>query len=367
MMKLSDLKGVGKKFIESLNQNHIFTTLDLLLHLPRSYQDRTDLNKIDNLIHGDFAQVTGIIQATKINYHSKRKILSCEIQDETGSLVFKLFNFYPNQIHTLSAGRKILLYGQVRISSYLAEMIHPEWKIIPNGELTLAKHLTPLYSTLKGIGSKRIQSYIQQILKPENLTAVQDLMPEKYKQKHNLVPLGEAINFLHSPEQGVELVKLQQGQYKQQKTIIFEELLAHCLSAQKVKAQYQKQKFYPINKITTSLNKFLDNLDFSLTKSQIKVISEIHQDLFNSKYMSRLVQGDVGSGKTIVAALTILPVLKNGYQAIIMAPTEILADQHFAKFKQWFGPLGYDITLLLGKQSAKDRKKKLSEIKSGKT
>ncbi|MDC0534665.1 ATP-dependent DNA helicase RecG, partial [Francisellaceae bacterium] len=350
---------------ETLHQNHIYSLEDLLLNFPKSYQDRTKIVPIHTLMPGQVSQVKGVIQQTRVQHFNRRKILSCEINDGNDSLVFKLFNFYPNQIHALAEGLTVLLYGEVRSNGYLKEMIHPEWKII-KGDIQLARTYMPVYQAIANISPSRINRFISQASQYIETLDFKNYIPKPIQQKIGLMDIKQAINYLHKPPKAAGIIDLNNGQSCAHQSIIFEELLAHCLSAQQVKQQYIQQAIYPLSKKQRYIKLFLEHLEFRLTESQQQVIDEIFTDMFSGAYLSRLIQGDVGSGKTVIAALAALPVIENGYQVILMAPTEILATQHFEKFLNWFKPLNLNVTLLLSKQSASEKKKNLSDITTGK-
>ncbi len=363
-MRLSELSGIGKKIEETLSQANIHSVEDLLLIFPKSYQDRTKIVSIGSLTPGQVAQVKGVIQSTRVQYFNKRKVLVCEINDGDESLAFKLFNFYPNQIRLLSEGLNILLYGQVRLNGYVKEMIHPEWKIVKS-ELLLAKTYTPIYPAIGEVSSTRTSKYISQAIQTINQLNIEDYIPKAIQASLGQISISEAIHYLHHPPKAANINDLIHGQTVAHRSIIFEELLAHCLSAQQVKQQYMTQAIYPIQVCQKLVKVFLSKLEFKLTQSQQQVTDEIFKDMFSGQYVSRLVQGDVGSGKTVIAALAALPVIENGYQVILMAPTEILATQHYQQFSQWFDQLNLNVALLLSKQTAAEKKQNLLAIASG--
>ncbi|MCF6764740.1 ATP-dependent DNA helicase RecG [Thiotrichales bacterium 19S3-7] len=363
-MQLDQIKGIGNQLINKFMKLNIHSVSDLLFHLPRDYQDRTKLNSINLLSFDQMAQIEGIIvNAQVIKARSKRlKLTVKDHSQHTLEVIF--FHFFPNQIAQLRKGQKIQLYGQVKIQSGSWQMIHPEYKLLyPNKPHQLPDRLTPIYPATEGLSSQMIAKYIRIILEDSNYH-LDDILPNWLIQQYHLKELDESLHFIHHPPKTVDLNRLKVFQYAFQRRLIIEELIAHRLSIQLAKTNNQKFNSHVITS-ANRLKEFIQNLAFQPTKAQYKVIEEIQSDLKRPTPMARLVQGDVGSGKTIVAAAAALLIAENNRQTALMAPTEILAEQHYHNFCLWFDPLAIKCALITNKTTKKQRKIILDELING--
>ena len=332
----------------------------LVLHLPLRYIDETHITLIRDLRIGEPAQVEGEIVHAEVTY-KPRKALIARLDDASGHLTLRFLHFYPSQIAALAVGRKIRAYGEVRHGFFGYEMVHPQCKNV--GEKTIvAETLTPVYPTTAGLTQPTIRKAIQIALKQE---VMQETLPAGVYKQLNLPSFKASIHELHSPAPDASLCALENRTTPEWRRLAFDELLAQQLSMRK---HYIKRRSLNAPAIATSqtlVPKILGYLSFSLTKSQLKVVAEIAHDLTQQHPMQRLLQGDVGSGKTIVACMAALQAIEHGWQVALMAPTEILAEQHFKKFELWFAPLNLQIAWLTGSQSKKERELALTNIASG--
>ncbi|WP_062260256.1 ATP-dependent DNA helicase RecG [Endozoicomonas arenosclerae] len=360
------LKGVGAALAEKLAKIHIHNLQDLLFHLPLRYQDRTRITPIA-AIHpeGDYV-IQGSVVASDI-LMGKRRSLLCRISDGTGSVGLRFYHFSSAQKNNLKPGAEIRCFGEPRRGASGLELYHPEYRVIkPDDDIDVEETLTPVYPATEGLTQQRIRSLCEQALeKLDHPEALQEWLPEDVRWKYQLGSLVDAVEFLHSPPPDVSVELLSEGRHPAQIRLAFEELLAHNLSMQKLRTLIRTVKSYEMPPKQTLTRDFRDQLSFSLTGAQEKVLAEISQDMMQPEPMLRLVQGDVGSGKTVVAALAALQAVENGYQAAVMAPTEILAEQHEKNFKSWLKPLGISVAYLSGKTKGKKRQQVLEEIAQG--
>jgi ATP-dependent DNA helicase RecG len=332
----------------------------LLLHLPLRYIDETHITLIRDLRIGEPAQVEGEIVHAEVTYKS-RKALIARLEDVSGQLTLRFLHFYPSQIAALAIGRKIRAFGEVRHGFFGYEMVHPQYKNV--GESTVvAETLTPVYPTTAGLTQPNIRKAIQIALKQD---VMQETLPAGVYKQLSLPSFKSSIHELHSPAPDASLSALENRTTPEWRRLAFDELLAQQLS---MRRHYIKRRSLDAPSISSSkilVPKMQQHLSFSLTKSQQKVVAEIAQDLTQPHPMHRLLQGDVGSGKTIVACMAALQAIEHGWQVALMAPTEILAEQHFKKFEMWFEPLNLQIAWLTGSQSKKERQLALANIYSG--
>ncbi|AMO54438.1 ATP-dependent DNA helicase RecG [Endozoicomonas montiporae] len=360
------LKGVGAALAEKLARIHIHTLQDLLFHLPLRYQDRTRITPIGALQpDGDFV-VQGKVLGAEVVMGRRRSLL-CRISDGTGSAGLRFYHFSAAQKNNLKAGVEVRCFGEPRRGASGLEFYHPEYRVIKSdNQLDVEETLTPVYPATEGLTQQRIRSLCDMALdKLNNPDALQDWLPEVIQQQYRLGALVDAVRLLHSPPPDNSMALLGEGRHPAQRRLAFEELLAHNLSMQKLRTLVRTVNSFPMPPKQELTKAFREQLSFSLTGAQERVVAEISQDMMQPEPMLRLVQGDVGSGKTVVAALAALQVVENGYQAAIMAPTEILAEQHERNFKNWLKPLGVSVAYLSGKTTGKKREKVLEEIASG--
>ncbi|MEH8205753.1 MULTISPECIES: ATP-dependent DNA helicase RecG [Aeromonas] len=360
---LDSLKGVGSKMQEKLERLGLATVQDLLFHLPLRYEDRTQVWPIGDLPPGLHGAVEGEIQDTQL-VMGRRRMMVCRISDGTGTLTLRFFNFTAAQKNSLAAGRLIRCFGEVRPGKYGLEMAHPEYKLLGEEQVGQTEEaLTPVYPTTEGLRQLTLRNLTDQALAQLDLYGVEELLPAGLYPHQ--IELAAALKLLHRPPPSVALPLLESGQHPAQQRLVLEELLAHNLSVLKVRAQAQTQLARALKPAPELVEQLLGALPFKPTGAQSRVVAEISKDLQQSHPMMRLVQGDVGSGKTLVAALAALQAIGNGCQVGLMAPTELLAEQHAINFAKWLEPLGIGVGWLAGKQKGKAREESLAAIADG--
>jgi ATP-dependent DNA helicase RecG len=371
-LALTQLKGVGPKMAQQFTDWGIHDLVNLLFHLPFRYEDRTRITPIGALRPQQTYVVQGFVRSSQILF-GKRRSLSVRIQDKSGSLGLRFFHFTAGQKSQFSEGTEIRCYGEARRGASGLEIYHPEYQVVSANEETFEQNLTPVYPATDGISQSRLRTMINQAL--EMLAAdkfpLRELLPATWLQEWQLPSLAQAIQYLHQPPAEANLEQLEAGEHPCQRRLILEELLAHQLSMHRARLTVKREKAAQIQFMGPSQQLIIDSLPFIPTDAQKRVVEEIQFDLNQPHPMLRLVQGDVGSGKTLVAALAAAPMVDEGYQVAIMAPTEILAEQHLLNFTQWFEPLfkqqgtGKKIAWLTGKVKGKAREKALTEIANG--
>ncbi|GKX55796.1 ATP-dependent DNA helicase RecG [Leminorella grimontii] len=360
---LSALSGVGASQSAKLAKLGLFTVQDLLFHLPMRYEDRTRLYPIGELLPGLHATVEGEVVRCDIVF-GRRRMLTCQITDGTGVLTMRFFNFNAAMKNGLSAGRRVKAYGEVKRGTHGAEILHPEYRIQGDRDaIELEENLTPVYPTTEGVRQATLRKLTDQALALLDTCAVVELLPAELLG--NLISLPQALKTLHRPPPDIQLATLEQGQHPAQRRLILEELLAHNLSMLATRAGAQSYRAQALAGGEALKRCLLSSLPFSPTGAQTRVVAEIEQDLAKPYPMMRLVQGDVGSGKTLVAALAALAAIESGKQVALMAPTELLAEQHANGFRQWFEPLGIKVGWLAGKQKGKARQEQMAAVASG--
>lgn len=363
---LSALKGVGPKLQETLAKIGLHRVEDLLFHLPYKYQDRTRIRPIGTLRLGMSVVIEGHIEASQVSFGRRRSLL-CRIQDGSGLLTIRLFHFSKAQQNHLSRGMHIRCYGEVRMGPTGLEMIHPEYLANSEGNFPpLDDRLTPLYPTTEGLHQPRLRSLIEQALSAlETSQGLPEWLPPDWLLDAQLPSLTEAILTLHHPKAGSDTAALLSGEHPSQQRLALEELLAHHLSLQQLRAQTQSVGAQPMPPSQHLVPALLKALPFQLTGAQQRVGNEISRDLAKPVPMLRLVQGDVGAGKTLVALVAALQAIEAGYQVALMAPTELLAEQHFNNMAAWCEPLGVQVVQLLGKTTKKARNQILPTMANG--
>lgn len=362
---ITELKGVGPKVAEKLAKLDIRTVQDMLFHLPMRYEDRARTYSIAALSAHSHVSVEAEIEHAQITF-GKRRMLVCQINDGTGRLTLRFFNFNAAQKNAMVAGKVIRCFGEVRRGRAGFEMAHPEYSIrdCPTEPLDPnLSTLTAVYPTTEGLKQLSIRSIANKALALLEKYQIEEFLPVQYRPSQ--LSLTEAVLLLHKPPQDVDLAQLELGQHPAQQRLAFEELLAQNLSLLQLRQKAQTVKAVALPPNHSLETQFLDSLPFAPTRAQNKVIAEIKQDLQHPFPMMRLVQGDVGSGKTLVAALAALCAIAQGYQVALMAPTEILSEQHSINFSKWFTELGVQVAWLAGKTKGKEREKVLTQIASG--
>jgi ATP-dependent DNA helicase RecG len=357
---LIDLKGVGPALVSKLQKLKVHNQYDLLFLLPIRYEDKTSLHKISALVAGEKALIQGFIVLTTVVYRGRRMLIS-QLSDDTGIITLRFFNFSKQQARRLAKNTVVRCFGQTRKTASGLEMIHPEYQIInPENPAPLEAGLTPIYPTTEGLQQGRLRKIVRAALE-QQIDTIEELLPASVVKELGLVPLTESLREIHQPSQK-NIVNDHQSLAR--KRLIIEELLANQLALKRLKRYTKKE---PAMVLANRLLKesLIKNLPFILTKSQARVVEEIEMDLKKNRPMMRLLQGDVGSGKTIVAALAMLIAVGSKQQAALMAPTELLAEQHFNTVVSWFEPLGVSVALLKSKLSAKDRRTVFAGVANG--
>ena len=333
---------------------------DLLLHLPLRYEDETHLAPIATAQPGETVQVQGVITHSEVAFRPRRTLV-CRLQDNGGELYLRFLNFYPSQQKQLATGRQIRAVGEVRMGYYGLEMVHPRCRAVDD-DTPLQQSLTPVYPTTAGLSQAVLRKLIGNAL---DALPLGDTLPEPLLKKLRLADFAGSLRMLHNPPPDVAASSLEQRSHAAWRRIKFDELLAQQLSM-RVHHRERSQRIAPVlapqYRFTDAL---LKNLPFALTGAQQKVYAEISRDLAQPHPMQRLLLGDVGSGKTIIAALAALQAIENGYQVAFMAPTDILAEQHYLKLREWLEPLGISPAWLSGSLKKKDKQLAAERIASG--
>lgn len=369
MSALSDLKGVGPKTLSQLTRLNIYTLEDLLLHLPLRYEDRSAIRPIQTLHPGDRVMIEGHVSQVAIV--GKRRQLTCRLTDTFGGVItVKFFHFTAYQRQRLAAeGVKLRCLGECRQGFRGGfEIIHPEYAILPitDDRLALSDCLIPIYPTTQGLNQTTLRKLMSQALSLlEDAQCCEEYLPARLRQLQGLVTFRDAIAYVHAPPLDADQALLQAGRHMMQQRLAFEELLAHQLSLARMKQMTQQHAAWPMPASTQLIPALLAVLPFTLTEAQQRVLATVQADLARSIPMLRLVQGDVGSGKTIVAALAALQAIEAGFQVAIMAPTELLAEQHRRNFQNWFASFNISVGLLVGNQTVGERQVLLSGLASG--
>ena len=364
---LLDLKGIGKKGLEKLNKIGIETTEDLLFHLPIRYQDKTKFTKISELEPGKKYYIEGIVERSNVVFYKTRMFL-VKISDPTGFIQLRFFYFNKSQMKNFSLGRKIRIYGELRLANKVKEMIHPECDFIDEKNAPeLDQFLTPVYPITEGLHQKSIRNFIKQtlLLLKNKKIFFPEILPKKILDRFNLVDINTALLNIHNPNKNISYEELLGSENINKKRLIFEELLAHQLIFKRIRALNKRLSSFALNNNEKPIKQLISQLPFEPTKSQLKVMKEIIQDMQKNTPMMRLVQGDVGSGKTLVALFGALHAISNGYQVAFMAPTEILSEQHFQSIKLMLEGFDINIAILYSGIKAKEKEMIIEDIRLG--
>jgi len=366
---VTSLAGVGPQMAIKLAKVHVHTVEDVLFHLPHRYEDRTKVTDLGALLPNLSTVVVGQIELAQVVFGRRRSLL-VRISDGTGSLTIRMFYFNRSQEKSFQRGLWVKCFGEVRPGVKGYEMIHPEYRISssePEGGMDTT--LTPVYPTTEGISQGLWRKISDQALQNE-LTKLQELvdkecLPSEMQSAYQATSLQEALKALHRPKPGVDLISMQQATSAAHQRLIMEELLAHHFSLRKSRDARQHERAPKLEKEPDLYKNFLSNLGFNLTNAQTRVCGEVETDLTQSSPTMRLVQGDVGSGKTVVAAVAMLQAVSSGVQCVLMAPTELLAEQHFKTIGEWFNDLGIDVGWLASKTPAKQKRETLERLDNG--
>lgn len=353
---------IQKPTLDKLAKLGINNRFDLVLHLPLRYEDETQVVRIDDLQAGIDSQVEGEIIHAEVAFRPRRSLI-CQLQDDSGIVFLRFLNFYPSQQKQLAIGKRIRALGTPRIGYFGMEMVHPKCRVA--GENTpLKQALTPVYPTTAGLPQATLIKHIHAAL---NNLELPDTLPSELLAKLQLPGFADSVKLLHNPPPDIDEDALLERAHPAWQRIKFDELLAQQLS---MRVHYRKRQQRTAPKLKSKghyTSALLQALPFALTEAQQKVLREISHDLTQPHPMQRLLQGDVGSGKTVVAALAALQAIENGYQVALMAPTEILAEQHFIKLRDWLEPLGISPVWLSGSLKKKDKLAAMERIASGDT
>ncbi|OTG84853.1 ATP-dependent DNA helicase RecG [Acinetobacter sp. ANC 4648] len=360
MTSVQQLHGLGNAAATLLEKLNIFTTDDLLFHLPRDYEDRSTLIPMHQLVVGRSYLLEGIVKG--IDFPAgKRKSMAVLLQDDFGKVTLRFYHVYKALTDRAKLDNRLRIFGEVRVGARGLELYHPEIQLITDHTALPKTQLTAIYPSTDGLTQPKLRDYVKQALKTHS-DDLPELLPKKFT---NGYALKQALEYIHEPPVDANMLQLAQGSHPAQQRLIFEELVAHQISLLTRRAFIQKIAAPAFAPSRTFAKHLLANLPFSMTNAQKRVSKEITQDLKQNKPMLRLIQGDVGAGKTLVAAIAACHALEEGWQVAMMAPTEILAEQHYLNFKKWLEPLGLNVSWLSGKQKGKSRAAAEQSIKDG--
>lgn len=358
----SSIKGIGAATLEKLERLGVTSPFDLVLHLPLRYVDETHLTPIASILPGQMVQIEGTIVKSTVQFKPRRQLV-CLLRDESAEISLRFINFYGSQVKQLETGTRVRVIGEMRLGFFGAEMVHPKYTIL-RGEASapLKEALTPVYPTTAGLSQEVLRRLIAHCLEAADLS---ECIPTGIYQSLGLPSFADSIRYLHHPPPDASLKDMEEHRHPAWQRLIFDELLAQQLS---MRLHYNRRRANdaPPLAIRTELSDaLLARLPFALTGAQNRVLEEIRHDLTQPYPMQRLLQGDVGSGKTLVAVMACLQAIGNGYQAALMAPTEILAEQHAQKITGWLEPLGIKVILLNASMAKKDKDAALAALADG--
>ncbi len=360
------LRGVGARQAERLTNLGIHSVQDLLLHLPLRYEDRSRVRRIGELRPGEQALTSGTVELSEVA-GGRRSRLLCRLTDGTGGLTLVFFHFHPSQQKRLARGTRVRCFGEVREGPAGLQIIHPELEIGVDDD-DQGDGLLPVYPTTQGLNQSSLRRLTEQALTWIAQVPPPELLSEPLRRQWQLPGFLEAVTTLHRPPSGISLGALEAPDHPARRRLILEELLAHHLTLRLQRHTLRAQAAAPVLRGNGRLTAaFTDGLPFALTAAQVRVDGETAADMASRAPMLRLVQGDVGSGKTVVAALAALRCVESGMQTAIMAPTELLAEQHYRNFRDWLEPLGVTVTWLSGRMAAGERRQALEALAGGDT
>jgi len=360
MTSVQQLQGVGAAAASLLEKLHIFSTDDLLFHLPRDYEDRSTIIPMNQLVVGRSYLLEGEVKSIDFP-PGKKKSFAALLQDDFGKVTLRFYHIYKGLTDRIKPGARLRIFGEVRVGARGLELYHPEIQVIQQHTALPKTQLTAIYPSTEGLTQPKLREYVRQALEHHS-DALPELLPAKYSNGYEL---KEALHYIHEPPIDANMVQLNQGSHPAQQRLIFEELVAHQISLLTRRAYIRQIAAPRFSSSKVLAKRLLDALPFQMTNAQKRVSKEILHDLKQEQPMLRLVQGDVGAGKTLVAAVAACHALEAEWQVALMAPTEILAEQHYLNFKRWFEPLGIKVAWLSGKQKGKARTLAEQEIKEG--
>ena len=359
----ASLPGVGPALVAALERLHLRTLQDLWFHLPLRYEDRTRLTAIRDLRVGDTAQVEGRVEAIEKGFRFRPQLRIAVSDESQQTLLLRFFHFNNAQANQLAIGARLRCFGEVRHGAHSLEMVHPQYqRLADDAASAVEERLTPVYPTTEGLGQKRLAGLIQRALMQLPQDEGLELIPSALRTANKLSSLRAALLYVHRPPPDADVAGLALGEHPAQQRLAFEELLAQHLSLQRLRKRLREHAAPALRGDGKLRRYFLAQLPFAPTRAQRRVAAEVARDLGAATPMLRLVQGDVGSGKTVVAALAALTAVEAGQQAALMAPTELLAEQHFINFHKWLSPLGIDVVWLAGKLKGKARAAALARL-----
>jgi ATP-dependent DNA helicase RecG len=362
---LTVLRGVGPALAATLERLHLYRVEDLLFLLPLRYEDRTRLSRIGSLHPGMRSLFSGEVLLAETVYRGRRSLL-VRIGDGSGQITLRFFYFSRKQQAQFRQGVTLSCFGDIRMGPGGLEVVHPEYRVLGAGqEVVVSDALTPVYPMTEGIAQGRLRTLVAQALAMMEKNPAADLIPADVLAEFALPSLHDALVFLHKPPPEANLEVIMGGKHPCQIRLSFEELLAHYMSLRNLRHLARKENAVALSGATDALSKFVSNLPYVLTAAQQRVIEEIAADVCLPHPMMRLIQGDVGSGKTVVAATACLLAVSSGVQAAVMAPTELLAEQHWQNFSAWFSDFDVELAWLSGSQRQADRRASLEAIESG--
>jgi len=354
------LAGLSRPTLDKLAKLNIASKFDLVLHLPLRYDDETHLYRIKDAPPGRDVLIEATVVETDIKYRPRRQLV-VHLEDGSGTVTLRFLNFYGSQVKQFESGARVRAFGEIRHGFFGAEMVHPRYRIV-QPETPVAEALTPVYPTTAGLGQDTLRKLIGRALAGEKL---EDTLPEALVRQHHFPKFRDAVYFLHNPSPEVSQEELQLRTHPAWRRMKFDELLAQQLS---MRIHQQKRRGLGAPALRpkgTLVSRLLKALPFQLTNAQQRAVAQIREDLGKPHPMQRLLQGDVGSGKTIVAAIAALQCVENKYQVALMAPTEILAEQHYRKFSGWLESLGLAVAWLSGSTKKSDKKQILANVAAG--
>ena len=362
---LTSLAGVGPAVASRLERLDVHRVEDLLFLLPLRYEDRTRLVRPGELAPGMRCLTAGEVLLAETIFRGRRSLL-VRLGDGSGQITLRFFHFSQQQQAQFRTGQRVSCYGEVRAGRLGLEMIHPEYRILGAAEEPAGgTALTPVYPSTEGLSQGKLRNLVGQALGRMQSAPPAELLPAAIRRRHDMPPLAEALEYLHRPPPDADLASIESGRHPCRIRLAFEELLAHFLSLRSLRRRASLESAIPLAPASALVDRFIGSLPFELTGAQKRVIAEISEDLARPHPMMRLVQGDVGSGKTVVAAVACLEAIGSGVQAAVMAPTELLAEQHWQNFEAWLRPLGIEPAWLTGSLRAGQRRAALEAIASG--